>query len=72
MIYVLVLIYFSVVGTDARQLVVASAKPAEEKASAKTATMTSLDSWVQFCATTDGDGEVACTSAIEGVATTVV
>jgi hypothetical protein len=48
MICVLVLICVS--GTKVGQLVVAPAKPAEERAPGKTVGVTSLDPWAQFCA----------------------
>lgn len=53
------------------QLVVALAKPAEERALMKTVAVASLDPWAQFCAAADEGGEVACAAAGEGMVATV-
>ena len=65
------LICVSTAETEAEQLAVAPAKLAEERALGKTAVVTTLEPWAQFCVSADGDGEVAGASAGEGVAATV-
>jgi hypothetical protein len=67
-----VLTYVLGAGTETRQLVVAPVRPpVDTGASAKGVAVTSPDPWAHFCAIADGGGEIAGTSATEGVVATV-
>ena len=56
---------FCGIGVEAGQLVVAPSKvPAGPRSPAKGVVATSLDPWVEFCAATDGGGEVVVAASI--------